>query len=146
MSFDQLVWSWTPDLGPRSVPMSSGQFLPVAHLPLRYPSGAAGGREAGSCGASHLSWGGDFYMPPPSSSVFFCSQYSLGLSHSRSASKACAPQLFFFTTFICTGIEAEGDIYQACRWRTEAHGWFRTYLEHRMEGSSSHRPEEQYSC
>lgn len=52
--------------------------------------------EVGSCGASHLGWGGDFYLPPPSSSVFFCSQYSLGLSHSRSASKACTSPAVLF--------------------------------------------------
>lgn len=39
--------------------------------------------------ASHLGWGGDFDPPPPSSSVFFCSECRPASSHLRAASEAC---------------------------------------------------------
>ena len=67
--------SWTPDLGSRSIPVSSGKLLQEAHLLPRPPSGAgsvlrSATEEPGSCRASHLRWGGDFDPPPPSSLVF----------------------------------------------------------------------------
>ena len=81
--------------------------------------------EAGLCGASHLRWGGDFDLPPPSSSVFFCSQYRPGLSHSRSASEACTCSAVLFRSHL----PGRWGRCQSCRWRTGAHGGLRTFVD-----------------
>lgn len=70
--------------------------LRVAHLGPALFSSLLWKGEAGSCGASHLGWGGDFDPPPPSSNVFFCSEYRPGLSHSTAAAKACTSAAVLF--------------------------------------------------
>lgn len=141
--------SWTPDLGSRSIPVSSGQLLQEAHLPPHPPSGAgsvlrSAAEEAGSCRASHLRWGGDFDPPPPSSLVFTPVQNTVqDCPASVLFPEACtsAAVLSFFS-FI-QALRGRGGRCQWCRWRTGGAWGFS-----RPQGggwSSSHRPEEQCS-
>lgn len=121
--------------------MSSGQLLPEAHLfhvACRANSvlqSAVG--EAGSCGASHMGWGGDFDPPPPSSSVFFCSECHPGSSFLRAASEACTSS----AVLLCSSpAQALGQRGQTSVLQVETRGaWLRAFLGPGLWESGSRR-------
>lgn len=130
--------------------MSSGQLLPEPP-----PSASPIWGQLCSpvfCGRERLDrvvpaiWGGEVILirlhPPP---MFSFAQNTVQDCPTLLLPQRPAPLQLFSFVLTRPGIGAEEGRCQSCRWRPGAHGGLRTFLDPMVVGSSSHRPEEQYS-